>query len=316
MPLFSIVVPVYNVAQYLPACLDSILAQDTEAAYEVILVDDGSTDGSGGVCDAYAARRGNFRVIHQENAWLSAARNTGLRAAAGEYVIFLDADDYWEPTLLTEVSRSLEERPDMAAFGFVRLLEDGAFHRELSPDVLPRGETGREWLERLFTAGMLPPFYAWCYAYRRDFLLENRLYFREDLRSSEDFVFNMEAFPLAERIVGVPPSLYVYRQRSGSLTAAPSFRKLMDDLTTKAAAFRRFPTEALAICYAGYVAQVGALPKEEAKGAMGVLRENRDILEGISSTGLRLLSPLVRLLGFYRGARVFLCLRRVKHRFF
>ena len=94
--VISVVVPVYNVADYLPACLDSILSQDYDAL-EVILIDDGSTDASGAICDDYAARDSRVRVIHQKNGGAAAAKNAGLRAAGGEYLSFVDSDDYLEP---------------------------------------------------------------------------------------------------------------------------------------------------------------------------------------------------------------------------
>ena len=90
--LISVIIPVYNVEKYLRECLDSVLAQ-TYTDYEVIMVDDGSTDASGAICDEYAARDERFRVIHKENGGASTARNAGLNAAAGEFLYFLDSDD-------------------------------------------------------------------------------------------------------------------------------------------------------------------------------------------------------------------------------
>lgn len=91
----SVIVPVYKVEEYLPKCLDSILSQ-TDENLEIILVDDGSPDGSGAICDDYAARDARIRVIHQENGGLSAARNAGIDAATGDYLAFVDSDDYLE----------------------------------------------------------------------------------------------------------------------------------------------------------------------------------------------------------------------------
>ena len=84
----SVIVPIYNTGVFLPECLDSILAQDVQVPYEVLLVDDGSTDGCGEICDEYAAKDPRVRVFHQENQGLSAARNTGIDAARGRYYAF------------------------------------------------------------------------------------------------------------------------------------------------------------------------------------------------------------------------------------
>ena len=95
----SIIVPIYNVAPYLRKCMDSLLAQDI-LDYEIILVDDGSPDECPRICDAYAEKHSNIHVIHQENAGLSAARNTGVAKAQGDYIWFVDSDDYVEPNVL------------------------------------------------------------------------------------------------------------------------------------------------------------------------------------------------------------------------
>ena len=105
MPEISMIVPVYNVEQYLPAALDSLRAQ-TCPDWEAILVDDGSPDGCGALCDAAARQDARFRVIHQKNAGVGAARNAGLAAARGTYVQFLDSDDALEPQMVEVPSRS------------------------------------------------------------------------------------------------------------------------------------------------------------------------------------------------------------------
>ena len=124
---FSVVIPVYNVADYLTACVDSVLSGDC-SDYEIILVDDGSTDNrSGPLCDALAARSpGRIRVIHQENLGLGGARNTGLEAARGEYLFFLDGDDTITPDALSTLSRAVEtyRHPDVIAF-FLELCPEG-----------------------------------------------------------------------------------------------------------------------------------------------------------------------------------------------
>lgn len=107
---FSVIVPVYNVREYLSRCLDSILEQSWQD-YEVIIIDDGSTDGSGELCDHYGACCPVVRVIHQENAGLSAARNTGLDHARGEWILFVDSDDWIEPGLFELLNIQILEHP-------------------------------------------------------------------------------------------------------------------------------------------------------------------------------------------------------------
>lgn len=106
-PLISVIVPVYNGAAYVPQCLDSLLAQ-TVPALEIVLINDGSTDQTPGICNAYACRDSRIRYISQENRGLAAARNVGVRAAKGEYISFADADDWVEPTYLSYLYELLQ----------------------------------------------------------------------------------------------------------------------------------------------------------------------------------------------------------------
>lgn len=121
----SVIVPVYNVEPYLRQCVDSVLAQ-TYGDLEVILVNDGSPDGCGKICDDYAARDGRVKVIHQTNRGLSGARNSGIGAAAGDYLFFIDSDDWIEPHTIEALHRDLTENgAGMAVGGIISVYGDG-----------------------------------------------------------------------------------------------------------------------------------------------------------------------------------------------
>ena len=123
--MISVIVPVYNVEKYLRQCLDSVLAQ-TYRELEIILVDDGSTDGSGAICDEYATRDSRIKVVHQQNGGLSSARNAGLDLATGEYVAFVDSDDYIHETMLELLYQALvENNADTVICNFERVDEKG-----------------------------------------------------------------------------------------------------------------------------------------------------------------------------------------------
>lgn len=137
MTKLSIIVPVYNVAPYLRKCVDSLLSQDF-SDYEIILIDDGSTDGSSTICDEYASRPFDnsftpslvIKTIHQKNAGLSAARNTGIAAAKGEYICFVDSDDYWQSKVLGSLMAQVErEQLDVLRFDYqnVRQIANGQY---------------------------------------------------------------------------------------------------------------------------------------------------------------------------------------------
>jgi glycosyltransferase involved in cell wall biosynthesis len=125
MPLISIIVPVYNVEKYLPRCVDSILAQ-TLQDFECILVDDGSSDASPAICDAYATKDARMVVIHQENAGPAAARNTGLDNAKGMWIGFVDSDDWCDPEMYQALyENAVRAGADVAACGWRRITSDG-----------------------------------------------------------------------------------------------------------------------------------------------------------------------------------------------
>lgn len=137
MAKVSIIVPVYNVAAYLPKCIASIQKQ-TEKDIEIILVDDGSTDNSGAICDRYAKEDARILVLHQENGGLSAARNAGIRISTADYLVFIDSDDYVDADLVkTALSAALENEADIVAYGYEKVTESGevSFTYDLPADL-------------------------------------------------------------------------------------------------------------------------------------------------------------------------------------
>ena len=112
MPLIGVIIPVYNVEKYLEQCVDSVLNQSFKDI-EIILVDDGSKDSSGEICDYYKEKDSRVKVIHKENGGLSDARNMGIRQCSSEYILFLDSDDYWKENCLEEIARCIEDNVDI-----------------------------------------------------------------------------------------------------------------------------------------------------------------------------------------------------------
>lgn len=307
---YSVVIPIYNVESYLGACIDSVLAQDAAADYEIILIDDGSPDGSGVICDRYAQEYPQIRVLHDTNHGVSHARNTGLEMAQGEYVLFLDADDLWEPGMFGAVEQLTEKKADLILFGHNCLYENGTkvmWSLQLKSD----GESGEAYLYRLFENNLVPYFYPWCYLYRREFLNAHKIRFREDLKVSEDFEFNMRVFAAAKHLECTPAALYQYRIRSGSVTATLSEKKLMDNLTTKAEYFRRYPVAAMADLYAANAVLIAELPETDSAEAMAFLKENRDIWKYVSDKSYKLGRLFVTLLGDRNGARMYYAVRSI-----
>jgi glycosyltransferase involved in cell wall biosynthesis len=198
-PLLSLVVPVYNVAPYLPRCLESLAAL-TPPADEIVVVDDGSTDDCPRILAGFAPRLPRMRVIRQENGGLSAARNTGLDAARGKYLAFVDSDDFVSPDAYAEALRLAEEgQLDMvllnADYHFEGREPDYAIYTDApATGIVP----GREWLRQRFRARRLLHM-VWLHLYRRAFVEANHLRFVPPL-IHEDVVWTTRALLAAKRV--------------------------------------------------------------------------------------------------------------------
>lgn len=201
-PQVSVLVPVYNTACFLERCVESILAQ-TNPSFELLLVDDGSTDGSGEICDSYALRDGRVRAIHQENKGVSAARNRGLTEASGEYVWFCDSDDWAEPRALEVLVAEMERaKPDMVVFSVQ--MEDAQGH--------PLGRILAPRREGLILEGPLQcgdALHPYAHFVRKSAIGELR--FSEDLAILEDREFFYKLFMrLLGKVTAVDDVLYHY----------------------------------------------------------------------------------------------------------
>ena len=234
MPFFSVILPVYNVIPYLDRCIQSVLAQGFDD-YELILVDDGSTDGSGELCDAYSARYNFVHVVHKENGGLSSARNAGLAEAKGQYIWWVDSDDWIEPDALHILYQaSVANVPDIVKFNYFRVEE--RCKTQCNNSVMSEGLYDCENMDQLvqkafFYAGKYV-LSAWSHTYRRDFLEKNGLEFiSERLIGSEDYLFNLEALLEAKSIQVTAEPLYNYEYRAGSLSN--SYKKDLPERYTR-----------------------------------------------------------------------------------
>ena len=215
-PLISIIVPVYNVEQYLPKCVDSILAQSYQNL-EIILVEDGTKDRSGEICDAYAAKDPRIKVIHKKNGGLSSARNAGMDVAQGEYFGFVDSDDWIEPETyeaLMELARKYDA--DLVCGG--RYDVDGATG-ERTIGLCPQKEeciSSMEMLGRVFTWDNCDSA-AWDKLYRRHLFDEIRYPLG---MVSEDIAIFYKLMEKANRVALCNKPIYNYFHRENSITTA------------------------------------------------------------------------------------------------
>ncbi len=231
--LSSIVVPAHNVEKYLRKCLDSILACPED--FEVICVNDGSTDGSGTILRKYAIKDKRVRLLEQENRGLSAARNAGVAAARGEYILYIDSDDFVRTEYLTSLIEAIKSYfgRDLFVTDFQMIINQRG--KQVRKPIFQIGEE-RDSVEGLdFLPQMLSKrqcfWNVWRYAYRREFLLVNNVKFKEGFLCEDiDYITNVL---LAEPdMVFLHCPFYCYRTgRSGSLMDVPSFKRISDVVT-------------------------------------------------------------------------------------
>ncbi len=228
--MFSVIVPVYNVEGYLKECVDSILNQ-SYCDYEVILVDDGSTDRSGVICDEYAQCSDKIKVIHKENGGLSSARNAGIDAAKGNYVLFIDSDDFYcdEQCFYKFAQIISEEKPDFLMYKHGKYFGDDSvidFYGDYDIENIKEDKAAifqymvKEHKQLACACNKIV---------RRALLLEEELYF-ELGTIGEDICWTVELFEAANKISYINIMPYMYRQsRGGSITSVVTKKKL-DDL--------------------------------------------------------------------------------------
>lgn len=315
----SFVIPVYNVERYLPQCLDSILSQATEEC-ELILVNDGSRDGSGIVCDEYRDRYPNIKVIHKPNGGLASARNAGMGVAEGEYLAFVDSDDYIEPGTVCRLLHWIAAEPaDVCFLELTKVFPDGA--SESMGEELVRSEIrGKEPEQVLsFLAGRPKfPGSACGKLLRRKFLEESILRFPDDRRLSEDLIFCLNVYFAAQTFDYLDFPYYCYRQaRAGSITNTVTAKYYFDTSLFVTEVARRFSRDqkavdsrgACALSFGAYelsilIWQSVLLEPEDRKRAMAFLRDYRWMLKYGKSRKIRLIHLVTHVLGLGGTAKL------------
>lgn len=232
---FSIIIPVYNVAPYLGKCIDSILKQNYKG-YEVLLIDDGSTDESGSICDDYEEMDRRVRVVHQMNCGLSAARNRGIEDAQGEYIIFLDSDDYWhDEDVLNKINVRLDiSRAEVLSFNYVKftgeLFEPPYFGKTNNmPLETQKAETLKYQVKNDLWIAC-----AWNKAVKKELFNDGNLRFNIGI-TSEDIDWCLRLAFQAESFDFISDVVVCYRQRLTSISKSITVEKidtLIDNIDT------------------------------------------------------------------------------------
>lgn len=226
MARFSIIIPVYNVEKYLDVCVESVLCQSF-SDFEVLLIDDGSTDTSGVICDTWAAKDTRIRVIHQENQGLSGARNTGIREASGDYLMFLDSDDWWAtPKVLEKIALRINQTDvDVLSLNYVKVWDNGNkmvyFPDELHGRLPERCDLSTLTTNHLWIAC------AWNKVVHHKLFQQHNLFFIPGI-VSEDIDWCVRLALCAEHFSYLGNPVICYRIRTGSLSRTVSCSRIRD----------------------------------------------------------------------------------------
>lgn len=232
---FSIIIPIYNVEKYLKKCVNSILKQEYKN-FEVILVDDGSPDNCPKICDEYKMKDSRIKVIHKQNGGLSSARNEGMKKAIGDYLIFVDSDDYWNSsaalTKIYEKIISLHSRVDVLIYNNVDHScisnEDIICNRNYDEKKMETFEK-YDVLKYLFQNNLFPGA-AWVTVTRRKLLIDNNIFFIEGIKA-EDIDWLLNVFLKADSYSAVNMAFYVYlKNRNNSITGTADMKSIDDIL--------------------------------------------------------------------------------------
>lgn len=229
---YSVIIPVYNVEKYIDRCLKSIISQNYDDL-EIIVVDNGSTDSSGSICDTYANEHSNISVYHIENHGVGSARNFGLSKARGEFIYFVDSDDYLVGNLFADFADKLVLDLDLAVFSYYNSFEEDLTEKQRTEKSLPfKGNYDKDGFikifKELFLSNML--YTVWNKIYRREFLLENNFSF-EQYELGEDTRFNLDVYREVNKIYLSQDSYYVYvTGRKGSAMSSYNPKRLQYQL--------------------------------------------------------------------------------------
>lgn len=330
-PTFSIIIPVYNVDQFLTQCIESLLSQVNET--ELILVDDGSTDGSPALCDTFAAKHECISVYHIQNSGVSAARNLGIRHAKGKYVTFTDSDDFWIAGQFDALKNFITANPTVQAFMFdyktfdqnTGKIIEMAQNVKVATDI---AQDGKAIMQSQFSAHPHYGFSCWRFVIRHDFLIEQNLFFLENLYF-EDVVWVSQLFFKAKSVMYYPHHVYMYRrnlkdQISGEKT---SYKKIMDRIWISAFLFDAAKTELTdAQLRTLFVKRISELyfssivgfrrigNKSEIEQILHAFKVNSQILEYPNSTQYKIIALLCKVIGFRATSALFYAMFKLKKR--
>lgn len=318
----SVIIPVYNSSKYLESCIESIRNQ-TYANIEVLLVDDGSSDGSERICDEYAKLDERIKCIHQKNAGTSAARNTGIKHATGDYIMFMDNDDYWKETtgIETIVNQLNESNADALFFSIMHYWEDKdefTYPKKCSRDAIV-GKNPEDALKQFIQNGLLYVT-VWSKVVKRSIILENNILFpvgkrNEDSEWTANMMLHVNSYDWYE----LP--FYVYRKgHISAQTSKPNTYKMVLDLKEiilkyyelinangRNEDFKRVYKSYLAYLYSVWMAEAEMIKEVEIKKDILEMKQISDLLDYDIDPSVKLVKMVYKFLGYNVTAKLLKC---------
>lgn len=305
-PLISVIVPVYKVEEYLTECVKSITEQDYRNL-EIILVDDGSPDRCPEICDQFAKEDTRIKVIHKQNGGLSDARNAGIKASSGEYILFIDSDDYWiDNHSITRLVECLNRNPGTEIIFFGRTTYCGN-NIYVANSPLPNSINGKEKLQALTALLRESDFISSaCQKLIQTSLIKDNNVFFEKGMLSEDVDWSIRLYLSAHKFGSVYAPFYGYRKREGSITQsfnprhASDIYKILtkwDSLLTDAPEHKPFRGY-LAYIYSCALGSIGLLTSKNRHEYYGKFRKLVHLLDYVANPKARKVRKLYKFLGY------------------
>lgn len=221
--MLSLIIPIYNASTYLAFSLESLLSQPFQD-FELILVDDGSTDDSASICDAYAAKDDRIKVLHEAHHGVAHSRQVGLETAKGEYILYVDADDQVEPGMVADMyHEAVMKKADLVICDYRELTHEGEVYCKQEPTALD----GVAVLEDILDGKLYGAL--WNKMMRREWLMKTKASFPQELTMREDLIFLSQCLPYAQKIAYIAKAYYGYERRNTSaltsnyLNESPSY---------------------------------------------------------------------------------------------
>lgn len=313
MPFLSVIIPIYNVEKYLHQCIDSVLNQKLENI-EIILVDDGSPDTCPAICDEYANKHKEVRVIHKKNGGLSSARNAGIEVAKGEYLIFMDSDDWWNPKVsVKDMLLKVKDNSDVEMFLFTSYdyIEGQGFFKRNEHNNLKniRTDAVENYYQDLINNGNLEVS-ACTKILKKNFIINNNLYFKDGLLS-EDNHWMIKLLRKLQHVSVIDEPLYICRtDRHDSITHTIKKKNISDLLTIVRETIKYFHSENsnvkiknLEMCYGSYLwfSALGLsamIPKNEKKDLKNLFNSTKEVCSYSNSKKTKICNFFLKTAGF------------------